>query len=462
VTNIETYDAVILGAGTAGVLLAWHLGAAGQRVIVVEQRYVGGSCPNIACLPSKSFIHSAQIAHTIATGEAFGVTTTGAQVVMPTVQSRKRKMVEQLVEIYKEFFDKTDSELVMGAGVLVGERTVEVALNDGGTRTLRGDKLFLDLGSVAFLPAIPGLVDAEPLTHVELLDLDILPEHLLILGGGYIALEFAQSMRRLGSRVTVIERGDRLLPREDPDIAQAILDLLHDEDITVLTSADITHISGRSGEAVTLHGPVNRVEATIEGTHLLVAIGKKPNTSEIGLDRAGVALTHAGYVQVNDRLETSAARVWAMGDCAGSPAFTHMSHDDFRIVRDNMAGGDRHTRGRHVPNCLFLDPELASVGLNETEAKRQGIDYRLAELAYADIWRTHATGHTRGKMKALVGADDRILGFTAFGARAGELLPPIQIAMSAGLPYQALTGLIAAHPTYSEGLSELFLTIKPL
>ena len=460
-TEVETYDSVILGAGTGGSLLAWELGAAGERVAVVEQRYIGGSCPNIGCLPSKSFIHSAEIAHAVATGEAFGVTVTGAKVCMRTVQSRKRAMVDNLVRIYMEFFVKTGTELVMGHGTFVGERTIEVALNGGGTRTIRGDKLFIDLGSDAFLPAVPGLADVEPLTHVELLDLEIVPAHLLIYGGGYIALELAQAMRRLGSEVTILARGERFLPREDPDIAAAILDLLHDEGVVVLTSAEITSASGKSGGTVSLHGRMGGVDTTVEGSHLLVAVGKKPDTSGIGLERAGIALTATGHVQVNDRLETTAPSVWAMGDCAGSPAFTHISHDDFRIIRDNLAGANRTTTDRLVPNCVFLDPELASVGLNEVEAQRLGVDYRVTELPYDAIWRTHTTGETRGKMKALIGADDRILGFTAFGAKAGELLPPVQIAMSAGLPYHALVGLIAAHPTYAEGLAELFLMVKP-
>ncbi|QYE35633.1 FAD-dependent oxidoreductase [Polymorphobacter sp. PAMC 29334] len=457
----ERYDAVILGAGTAGVLLAWHLGAAGQRVAVVEQRYVGGSCPNIACLPSKSFIHSAEVAHVVATGHGFGVNTTGAAVSMPVVQSRKGAMVRGLIGIYLDNFDRTGSELVMGRGTFVDERTLEVALNDGGTRTLRGDRMFLDLGSTAIMPKLAGLAESKPMTHVELLDLDVVPEHLLIYGGGYIALEFAQAMCRLGSRVTVIERGERILHREDDDIAHAVLDLLLEEGVEVVTSAHIDRVTGRSGEGVTLYGDVAGVERAIEGSHLLVAVGKFPDTGGIGLERAGVALTASGHVQVNARLETTAEAVWAMGDCAGSPAFTHMSHDDFRIVRDNLAGGDRSTVGRHVPNCLFLDPELASVGLNEREAHRRGIGYRLAELPYSEIWRSHSTGRMRGKMKVLVGTDDRILGFTAFGAQAGELLPTVQIAMNAGLPYQMVAGLITAHPTYAEGLSELFMRVPP-
>ncbi len=459
---IETFDAVVLGSGEAGKWTACHLGGGGQRVAVVEARYVGGSCPNIACLPSKNIIHSASVAQIVATSAAFGTHSAGVTVSMREVQARKRAMVESEIKAHLDKFAAAGCELVTGRGSFVAERTVEVMLADGGTRTLRGEKVFLDLGAFASMPDLPGLADAAPLTHVELLDLDMLAEHLMILGGGYIALELAQAMRRFGSRVTVCERAGQIISREDPDISEAIRDLLSDEGIRVVTSSDVRRVSGRSGGKVTLHLATGGGESTLEGSHLLVALGKAPNTQGIGLDRAGIELTPSGYVHVNDRLETSAPAVWAMGDCAGSPAFTHIAFEDFRIVRDNLNGGNRSTVGRQVPFCLFTDPELARVGLNETEAKRQGVAYRLAELPVAAILRGHTTGETRGKLKALIGADDRIIGFTAFGPRAGEMLPPIQLAMSAGLPYQAVQALTVAHPTYAEGLVQLFSNVSPL
>jgi pyruvate/2-oxoglutarate dehydrogenase complex dihydrolipoamide dehydrogenase (E3) component len=458
--TIDTYDAVVLGSGEAGKSIAWHLGGANQRVVVVEQRYVGGSCPNIACLPSKNIIHSAGIAHIVATSEALGIRVSG-MVSMREIQARKRTMVEGVVQLHLNRFATSGCELVMGRGYFIAERTIEVALNGGGTRTLRGDKVFLDLGAFASLPGLLGLAEAAPLTHVELLDLDTVPEHLLVLGGSYVALELAQAMRRLGSRVTICERDERFLPREDPDIAEAVCHLLQDEGIAIITSANVDRVSGRSGDRVTLHATIDGMQKILEGSHLLVALGKTPNTSGIGLARAGIELTPSGYVRVNDRLETTAPAVWAMGDCAGSPAFTHMSFEDFRIVRDNLRGRKRSTTGRQVPFCLFIEPELARVGLNEVDAKRQGVAYRLAELPISSILRTRTTGETRGKLKALIGEDDRILGFTAFGPRAGELLPPVQIAMRTGLSYHAIEELIVAHPTYAEGLVSLFSNIKP-
>ncbi len=458
---IDNYDALVLGSGEAGKSMAWHLGSAGKRVVVVEQRYVGGSCPNIACLPSKNFVHAASIAHTLATSEALGARVArGAS--MRDIQAGKRTMVEGLVQTHLNKFAASGCELVMGRGCFIGERTIEVALNGGATRTLRGDQVFLDLGAFASVPALNGLAEAAPLTHVELLDLDTVPEHLLVLGGSYVGLELGCAMRRLGSRVTVCERAERLLPREDGDIAEAIRHLLQDEGIAVVTSVDMGRVSGRSGDRVALHAMIGGTPKIIEGSHLLVALGKTPNTNGIGLERAGIKLTPSGYVSVNDRLETTAPAVWAMGDCAGSPAFTHMAFDDFRIVRDNLRGGQRSTIGRQVPSCLFLEPELARVGLNEVEAKRQGVAYRLTELPVSSILRTRATGETRGKLKALIGEDDRILGFTAFGPGAGEFLPPVQIAMRAGLSYHAIEELVIAHPTYAEGLVQLFSNIKPL
>jgi pyruvate/2-oxoglutarate dehydrogenase complex dihydrolipoamide dehydrogenase (E3) component len=458
---VESYDAVVLGSGEGGKSIAWHLGSAGQRVMVVEQRYVGGSCPNIACLPSKNIIHSASVAHIVAASEAFGNRAPNT-LSMQAVQARKRTMVEGLVQLHLKKFAAAGCELLMGRGRFVAERTMEVTLNDGGMRTVRGDKVFLDLGAFASLPALPGLAAVAPLTHVELLDLDVVPQHLLILGGGYIALELAQAMRRLGSRVTVCEGNERILAGEDPDIAEAILKLLRDEGIEFITSAHVDRVSGRSGTKVTLHAMIEETEKTIEGSHLLVAVGKAPNTNDIGLERAGIELTPSGYVRVNDKLETTAPAVWAMGDCAGSPAFTHMAFEDFRIVRDNLGGMNRRTTGRQVPFCLFIEPELARVGLNEIEARRRGVAYRLAELPVSAILRTRTTGETLGKLKALVGEDDGILGFTALAPRAGELLPPVQIAMKAGLSYHAVQELIVAHPTYAEGLVGLFANIKPL
>ena len=370
-------------------------------------------------------------------------------------------MVDALIKIHLNKYEANGVELIMGGGSFVGPRTIEVALNEGGHRTLRGKKVIINTGSRARLDDLPGLSESRPLTHVEALVLDQVPEHLLVLGGGYVGLELAQAMRRFGSQVTIVERNDRLTHREDPDVSEGLHKLFHDEGIAIRTNATITQVEGLSGQLVRLLGTnSDGSEFVLEGSHLLVASGRTPNTNDIGLEKAAVELTDRGFVKVNVRLETTAEGVWATGDCAGSPHFTHISYDDFRIVRDNLAGGQRVTTGRQVPYCMFTDPQLARVGLNETEAQQQGIDYRLTKLPMTAALRTLTISEPRGFMKVLFETDsDRILGFTAFGAEAGELLPVVQLAMSTGLPYTALRDLVIAHPTMSEGLTALFAEV---
>jgi pyruvate/2-oxoglutarate dehydrogenase complex dihydrolipoamide dehydrogenase (E3) component len=305
-------------------------------------------------------------------------------------------------------------------------------------------------------------VDAGPLTHIEALELDRLPAHLIVLGGGYVGLELAQAYRRFGSRVTVVEHGPQLAAREDPDVADAIGRLFGDEGIEVLLSAEAIRVEGHSGESVRLHVRTPQGERIIAGSDILAATGRTPNTAGIGLDAAGVQLEARGYIQVNDRLETGAPDVWALGECAGSPQFTHVSLDDFRVIRDNLAGGNRTTRDRLIPFCLFTDPPLARVGWSEAEARRRGVAARVAKLPMSSVLRTRTTAETRGFMKALLDAQtNRILGFTMIGPEAGEVMAVVQTAMLAGLPYTGLRNAILAHPTMAEGLNALFSQLPP-
>jgi pyruvate/2-oxoglutarate dehydrogenase complex dihydrolipoamide dehydrogenase (E3) component len=323
--------------------------------------------------------------------------------------------------------------------------------------------VFLNVGTRATIPPTPGLADARPMTNIELLELDRLPAHLIVLGGGYVGLEFAQAYRRFGSRVTVVQHGPQLAEREDPDVADALGRLFADEGIEALLSAEAQKVEGRSGEDVRLNVRTPQGERLLEGSDILVATGRTPNTAGIGLDTAGVRLDSRGYIQVNDRLETTAPGVWAIGECAGSPQFTHVSEDDFRVIRDNLAGGNRTTRDRLIPFCLFTDPELARVGLTEGEARRRGVAVRVATLPIAAVLRTRTTDETRGFMKALVDArSDRILGFTMFGPEAGEVMASVQTAMLAGMPYTGLRDAILAHPTMAEGLGGLFSAVQPV
>ena len=433
-----------------------------MKTAVIERKYIGGSCPNIACLPSKNVIHSAKVASYFRRSEEFGITKDNWKIHMPAVRERKRKMVAGLVEMHLDLYKKSGAELVLGSGRFVGPKTIEVTSADGLIRLLHGKRVVINTGTRATIDPIPGLAEANPLTHIEAVDLDCIPEHLLVLGGGYVGLELSQAMRRFGSRVTIIERNLRLLHREDQDISTALHELFKDEGIEVVTSARITRVEGKSGESVRLEANRNGSETVLEGTHLLAATGRTPNTDGIGLGQAGVETTDGGYVKVNERLETTAPDVWAVGDCAGSPHFTHISFDDFRIVRDNILGGHRVTTGRQVPFCMFTDPEFARIGLSEMEANERGIAYRLAKIPLVAVLRTRTLSETRGFMKALIEAkSDRILGFTVFGVEAGEVMASVQVAMFAGLPYTALRDAIFTHPTMLEGLIPLFTNVPP-
>ena len=325
---------------------------------------------------------------------------------------------------------------------------------------LAGDKVFLDVGTHAAIPDVPGLRTAKPMTHVEASELDRLPQHLLVLGGGFVGLEFAQAMRRFGSRVTILEPGPQLIAQEDPDVAEAILRLFRDEGIEVLLNTEVLEVEGLSGQQVRTRLANHHGERTIEGSDLLVATGRIPNTDGLGLEKSGVEIDEHGYIRVNERLQTSAPGIWAMGECAGSPHFTHVATDDFRIVHENLTGGDRSAQGQLVPFCIFIDPELARVGLNESEAQKRAIPYRLATIPMAKVRRTATFSETRGFLKALIGADsDEILGFTAFGTEAGEIMAVVQTAMLAKMPYTALGDAILAHPTMAEGLTVLFAAV---
>ena len=344
---------MILGGGTGSTIAAWTFAAEGKRVAVVDRKYIGGSCPNIACLPSKNIIHSAKVASYFRRSKEFGITDQGYAIDMSGVRDRKRKMVTGMNEMYLENYRKTGAEFIFATGRFIAPKTVEATLHDGTTRQLQGINVIVSTGTRASLAAIPGLSEAQPLTHIEALELDEVPEHLLVIGGGYVGIELSQAMRRFGSHVSVIDPNKRLMSKEDEDVCEALRSLLEDEGIEIHLNAQIKRVSGKSGQSVNIvvdqHGAVD----VLKGTHLLVAIGRIPNTEGLGLELAGIELTDRGYIKVNERLQTTAPGVWAIGEVAGSPQFTHISVGDFRVVHANLTGGNRVTTGRQVPYCLL-------------------------------------------------------------------------------------------------------------
>jgi pyruvate/2-oxoglutarate dehydrogenase complex dihydrolipoamide dehydrogenase (E3) component len=459
----EQFDVVILGSGQGGKLLAWHLGHSGKKVAVVERRWIGGSCPEVACLPSKNELWSAHVAHLVQNAANFGTLVDAVKIDIRKVRNRKQGMIDRVVAFHHGAYKESGAELIMGSGRFVGPKTIEVALNNGGgTRLLAGTEVVVNVGTRATIPDISGLEEARALTHIEALELDYVPAHLIVLGGGYVGIEMAQAYRRFGSRVTIIEPGRQLMGREEVDVADEIRNVLELDGIDVILGAQPVKVLGVSGDAVTLVFRTATGERQVEGSDVLVAVGRTPNTDGIGLEKAGIELDARGFIRVNERLAATAAGVWAIGECAGSPHFTHVSVDDFRIVKTNMAGGSRRTDDRLVPYVMFTDPPLARVGLSEGEAQRKGISVRVAKLPMSNVLRTEATDESMGFMKVVVSADDdRILGFTMIGSEAGEVMSAIQTAILAELPYTKLRDAVFAHLTVAEGFGPLFENVPP-
>jgi pyruvate/2-oxoglutarate dehydrogenase complex dihydrolipoamide dehydrogenase (E3) component len=457
-SETEHYDILIFGGGKAGKTLAMDQANAGKKVAVVEAGMIGGSCINVACIPTKALVRSAQVNDLARHSETFGAPPpTAAPVNMHRVAKRTAEVVSEMVDFNAKAFKKSGFELVLGWGRFVEPRIIEVT-SQAGTRRLTGDRIYLNLGTRAAIPPIPGLAAAGPLTHVELLKLDVLPIHLLVIGGGYIGMEMAQAFRHLGAQVTVIDRGAHLAAREDEDVATAIQHLFTQDGIELTLNANIAGVDGRSGEHVTIRLDDGR---TLAGSHLLVAAGRQPMTHDIGLEIAGVDLDSRGFIKTDEHLRTSASGVWALGEVAGSPMFTHVSLDDYRVAKSAITGGDRTTSGRLIPYCIFIEPEFARVGLSETEARAANIRFRLATMPVDVVPRARTLSERKGFMKALIAEDDRILGFAMLGTQAGEVMTVVQMAMLGDLKFTALRDGIIAHPTLSEGLNMLFAPIKP-
>jgi pyruvate/2-oxoglutarate dehydrogenase complex dihydrolipoamide dehydrogenase (E3) component len=458
-STTEHFDAIILGSGQAGNPLASALAQAGKKTAIVEAKHVGGTCINTGCTPTKTMVASARVAYLARRGADFGVHTSPVSVDMAKVRDRKRKIVASFRSgNEKRLKSSQNIELMRGRAAFEGPHSVHVALNDGGERRLEADWIFINTGLRSSTPNVEGIGDVPFLDNESVMELDAVPEHLLVLGGGYIGVEFGQMFRRFGSRVTIVQSGAQLLTQEDPEIAGEVKKILEEDGVQVLLNAKVRGVS-KDGSSIALRVDVSGSDTVVSGSHLLVATGRVPNTDALNLAAAGIEANEHGFVIVNERLETNVEGVHALGDVKGGPEFTHISYDDFRIIRANLIEGkSATTAGRMVPYTLYLDPQLGRIGMTEKEARKVGYQVRIARMPMTSVARALEMDETRGTMKVVVdGETNQILGAAVLGVEGGEIASIIQVAMMGKLPYTALRDGIFAHPTLAESLNNLFL-----
>lgn len=457
----DYYDAIIIGSGQAGKPLATALGKAGWKTALVERSHIGGTCINYGCTPTKTMFNSARVAYLSRRAADYGVHSGEVIVNMSEVRERKQRVVESFRESGLKGIKKTENlDLLTGNARFTGPHEIEVQLNDGSTRHLTSEKIFINTGGRPAKPKLEGIDEVSTLDSTSIMELDELPGHLLVLGGGYIGLEFGQMFRRFGSRVTIMQRAPQLLGREDADVAEAVLEVMQDDGIEVLLNTEAVSVR-KVGANIELTARTSNGEKVLRGTHLLAAVGRKPNTDDLNLAAAGIETDERGNVKVNRRLETNVPGVYALGDVNGGPQFTHISYDDFRIIRTNfLQGGDASTDGRLVPYTVFIDPQLGRVGISEAEAKEKGVTVRVAKLPMTHVARAIEMSETRGFMKAIVDSETKqILGAAVLGVEGGELMSMFEIAMMGRLPYTVLKDGIFAHPTLAESLNNLFMAM---
>lgn len=458
----QRFDGIIIGTGQAGRPLATALAEAGWRVAIIERGRVGGTCVLCGCTPSKTMVASARVAHLSSRAAEYGVDTGSVQVDMAAVRKRTRQVVDRFTDGARDALQEQDGvELIFGEARFVAPHELDVRLNDGGTRTITADNIFINAGTRPLVPSLPGLDEVGYLDSTSIMELSEVPEHLLILGGGFIGLEFAQMFRRFGSRVTIVERGAQLASREDEDIAAALEEILVEDGVTVHTSSEVEAVERAGDGGITLRVRHEGGESTVAGSHLLAAVGRTPNTDSLGVEMAGLELDEQGYIEVNERLETGVEGIYALGEIAGTPPFTHMAYDDFRVLRDNLlADGERDTRDRLMPYTLFTDPQLGRIGVTEKQAREKGLNIKVATMPMERVARAIEFGETRGLTRVVIDADtDLILGAAVLGMEGGELAAVLQTAMMGKLPYTALRDGIFSHPTLAEALNNVFASV---
>ena len=458
---MESFDAIVIGAGQSGGPLSTALAKAGKKTAIVEGSHVGGTCINYGCTPTKTMVASAAAADLARRASVYGVHTGQVQVNMAEVRARKESVVERFRGSTRRAILSGGAELIEGWARFTGPKTLEIDLNGGGQRQMTAPLILINTGGRPRTPDLPGLGSVHFLDSTTIMDLDEIPEHLLVMGGGYVGLEFGQMFRRFGSQVTIVQRAGQLLPLEDGDIARAVQEILEQDGIQVLLDTEATRVE-QSGQEICLSVDSPGGARTLVGSHLLVAVGRAPNTERLNLPAAGVTLDAHGNIPVDDRLETNIKGIYAMGDVNGGPAFTHISYDDFRILRANLLkGGNLSTRGRLVPYVVFIDPQLGRIGVTEAQARKAGRKVLVGTYPMEFVSRAIETDQRRGLMKAVVDAETKqILGAAVLGMDGGEIMSLIEVAMMGKLPYSALRDGIFAHPTLAEAVNSLFDSLK--
>lgn len=460
---MKTYDAIVIGSGQAGGPLAKKLALAGKKTALIEKRYVGGTCVNDGCTPTKTWVASAKAAYMAVKSKDIGVNVKSFKVDMSQIKKRKDEIVLKARNGNQKGIEATKNlDLIFGDAAFTGNKAIRIKLNEGGELELKADLFFLNTGCKAIIPDIEGLNDIHYLTSTSILELDKVPDHLLVIGGNYIGLEFGQMFKRFGSKVTVLERGSRIVVHEDEDVSAEITHIQEEEDIKILTDAHPLKFKKTEKGNISATIEIAGKEHKIKCSNVLVAAGRGPNTDTLGLEKTGVKTDERGFIQVNDKLETNIKGIYALGDVKGGPAFTHISYNDYTIVyRNLLEGADLNIKDRPVPYCMFTDPQLGHVGISETEAKKQGLSYKVAKLPMAHVARAIETGDTRGFMKAVVDTKTKkILGATVLGPEGGEIMTVLQMAMEGGITYDRIRYCVFAHPLYSESLNNLFMTIE--